>query len=231
MVKREALWDGGPLFYYDENAFPPTTDSFALGYFAAPKRGDAVCDLGCGAGLLGTLLLSRDPSLRLYGVERDEAALRLAERGFAENGWTAELRPGDLRDPLCLPKAGSMDYALCNPPYFARGSGASAPSERRRSAREEASCTLAEVCAAAARVLRWGGRFALVYRPERLTDLLCTLRSAALEPKRLRFVVKSPESAPSLLLLESRRGGRPGLRIEPPLAVGSAEWSRAYFSF
>ena len=148
MIKQDQLWAKGPHFYYDTALFPPTTDSFALGYFARPRRGGAVCDLGSGIGLLGALLLSREPSLHIVNVEQNADAFALAERTFAENGWAAEQRLGDLRDASVLPAAGSMDYCVCNPPYFRSGSGRSAEGEARQNAREEAQCTLAEVCAA-----------------------------------------------------------------------------------
>lgn len=231
MERKDQLWQGGPCFYYDTALFAPTTDSFALAWFAAPKRGERVCDLGSGTGLLGALLLARDGSLTLEGVERSVEASALAARTFAENGWAERvtLRCGDLRDVAVLPRAGSVDYVISNPPYFPSGHGASAPTDARRTAREETDCTLADVCAAAARVLRWGGRFALVHRPERLVDLLCTLRESGLEPKRARFLASAPDAAPSLVLIEARRGGRSGLTIEPPLLVGSPEWESVYF--
>ena len=229
MERKDQLWANGPHFYYDTALFPPTTDSFALGYFAHPRRGGAVCDLGSGVGLLGALLLSREPSLHVVNVEQNADALVLAERTFAENGWAAEHRLGDLRDAAVLPAAGSMDYCVCNPPYFRSGSGKSAEGEARQNAREEAQSTLAEVCTAAGRVLRWGGGFAVVYRPERLVDLFYELRAHGMEPKRLRFVAQRADAAPSLVLVEARRGGKPALVIEPPLVVGSAEWDKLYF--
>ncbi len=229
MEKIDFLWPDGPHFYYDTALFPPTTDSFALGYFARPKRGDAVCDLGCGTGLLGALLLAREPSLRFVNVEQNADALALAERTFVENGWTTAFHAGDLRDAAVLPGAGAMDYCVSNPPYFRSNSGKSADSAARQNAREESQCTLADVCAAAARILRWGGGFALVYRPERLVDLLCELRGHGMEPKRLRFVVQRADGAPTLVLVEARRGGKPGLRTEPPLIIGGEEWEKVYF--
>lgn len=231
MEKKDMLWQGGPCFYYDTDLFPPGTDSFALGYFARPARGDTVCDLGSGAGLLGTLLLARDGTLTVENVELSAPAMALAKKTFAENGWAgkASFHEGDLRDTAILPKAGSIDYAISNPPYFPAGSGASAKGDARRTAREETSCTLDDVCAAAQRVLHWGGRFALVHRAERLTDVLCSLRAHGIEPKRLRFLAKSAASAPSLLLVEGKRGGKSGLVIEPPLLPGSEEWDTVYF--
>ena len=69
MEKRDELWPRGPCFYYDTALFPPGTDSFCLAYFARPSRGDTVCDLGSGIGLLGTLLLAREESLFIENVE------------------------------------------------------------------------------------------------------------------------------------------------------------------
>lgn len=231
MVKKDFLWPGGPCFYYDTDLFPPGTDSFALGYFARPSRGDTVCDLGSGTGLLGALLLARDGSLTVENVELSADAAALARRTFDENGWGGQvrLRVGDLRERSVLPQPGSIDLVVSNPPYFPQGSGASAPGSARRTAREECSCTLSDVCAAAGRVLRWGGRFALVHRAERMTDVLCSMRASGIEPKRLRFLSRAADAAPSLLLVEGKRGGKSGLVVAPPLVPGSREWDAVYF--
>ena len=87
MEKRDELWPRGPCFYYDTALFPPGTDSFCLAYFARPSRGDTVCDLGSGIGLLGTLLLARQESLFIENVELSAPAAALARKTFAENGW------------------------------------------------------------------------------------------------------------------------------------------------
>lgn len=231
MIRKDLLYPNGPCFYYDTDLFPPGTDSFALGYFARPSRGSSVCDLGCGTGLLGTLLLAREETLAIENIEINKAAAALARCTFEENGWAdrAHLRVGDLRNTAVLPAAGSIDYVLSNPPYFPQGSGASTQNNARRIAREESACTLADICAAARRVLRWGGRFALVHRAERLTDVLCAMRENGIEPKRLRFLTRAAGAAPSLLLVEGKRGGKSGLIIEPPLVPQSAEWDIVYF--
>ena len=137
MERKDFLRQGGPCFYFDTELFAPTTDSFALGWFAAPKRGERVCDLGSGTGLLGTLLLAREPSLTLFCVEQNAAANALAEKGFAENGWAERvtLRTGDLRESSALPAAGSMDYVVSNPPYFPAGGAASRAGRGRLHAR------------------------------------------------------------------------------------------------
>jgi len=223
-------WDRlhcGWRFYFDDTLFPPGTDTFLLSAFPRLKPGQRVCDLGSGTGLLSLLLLAREPALSVTGVELQEGALALAEKAAAENGLTEHLAflRADLRRLEGPLPAGSFDLTVCNPPYFREGSGFLSRGADRQTARAELSCTLEEVCRAAARLTRWGGSFCLVYRPERLTDLLCALRDAGLEPKRLRAVCARAGAAPSLFLAEGRRGGRPGLAVEPPLILTHADGS------
>ena len=121
---------------------------------------------------------------------------------------------------------------MCNPPYFAEGSGRA--SESMAVARSEAVCTLADVVTAAAWCLRTGGAFCIVHRPERLAELLSLMGGAGLEPKRLRLVQHRLEKQPSLVLVEGRKGARPGLEVLPTLILtgpdgqDSAEVRRIY---
>ena len=76
-------WDrlrGDQGFYWDDGLFRPSTDTFLLGSFPVLRRGEQVCDLGAGTGLLGALLLTREPSLTVTGLELREDACRLARR-------------------------------------------------------------------------------------------------------------------------------------------------------
>lgn len=231
----EALRPGGLRFVYGNGQHPPGLDSFLLASLPKLKPGWKVCDMGCGTGLLGLLLLQRQRALAVTGLDIQPEAVRLGKLAAAENRVEDRLffRLEDLRE-TALP-AGSFDLAVCNPPYFPPSAGPLPKGEARRTARTEEACTLEDVCRAAGRLLRWGGAFCLVHKPERLTDLLCALRGEGLEPKRLRLVSLRPERAPSLLLLEARRGGKPGLAVEKPLILenpdGSptAELNRIYF--
>lgn len=217
----ETLKTGGYRFVWDDALFPPGTDTFLLSGFPKCKPGLRVCDFGCGTGLLSILLLQRQPNLLVTGVELQEPALRLAQKAAEENDLTDRLRfvCGDLRAPSALFPTGAFDLVVCNPPYYAPSSGKLAGDASIRAARAELTCSLEQLCAAAAYALRWGGSFCLVQKPERLSDVLCALRSAALEAKRLRPVCKTAGAAPSLILVEGRRGGKPGLTIEPPLVL------------
>jgi len=226
MEKTDRLWPDGWQFLFDDTLFQPGTDSFLLGAFPKLKQGEKVCDLGAGTGLLGLLLLARQPAAHVTNVELQSAACCLAQRTAALNGLESSVTcvEGDLRD-ASLFAAGSFDLVICNPPYFAADTGAQAVSDARRAARSEVTCTLEDICCAAQRLLRWGGRLALVFRTERMAELMELCRRHGLEPKRLRLVQHTAQSAPSLLLLECRRGGKTGLAVEAPLIMTNEDGS------
>lgn len=193
---------------WPEGVFPLGGDSLALGAFATVKPGWRVCDLGTGSGALLLLLAGRAGRLSLTGVELDPLSAQTARDNLARSGLEGSIWEGDLRR-VPLP-AGGFDLVISNPPYFPVGAGKSGGS-----ARSEEHCTLDELCTAAARLVRNGGRFALCHRPERLCDVLCALRAGRLEPKRLRLIAHSPAHSPSLTLVEAVKGTRPGLTVEP----------------
>ena len=193
---------------WPEGVFPLGGDALALGEFATVRPRWRVCDLGTGSGALLLMLARRAEGLSLTGVERDPLAARTARDNLAANGLPGELVLGDWREaPL---PAGVFDLVVSNPPYFPPGSG-----RGNDPARMELHGGLEELCAAAGRLLKNGGRFALCHRPERLCDVLCTLRAHGLEPKRLKLVAHSPAHSPALLLVEAVKDGRPGLTVEP----------------
>lgn len=234
-LRWESLCPGGLRFVSGNGQFPPGLDSFLLSSLPRLRPGMKVCDLGCGTGLLGLLLLQRQGELTVTGLDIQPEAVRLGKLAAAENHLEDRLRfrLEDLRE-TALP-AGRFDLAVCNPPYFPPSRGLPPREAARRTARTEEACTLEDVCRTAGRLLRWGGSLCLVHKPERLADLICALRQEGLEPKRLRFACARPEKAPSLLLLEARRGGRPGLTVEPPLILEkpdgapTEELDRIYF--
>lgn len=231
----EPLWPMGPVYAHEPAAFPLGTDSVLLADFAAVSGARRACDLGCGGGALSVLLLARAPRLHLDGLELDPLAADACRRNLAANGWDASgIVTGDIRAHRQLLSAGAYDLVVCNPPYFARGSGAPAAGNARNAARSETFCTLEDVCAAAAYLCRTGGTFSVVYRAERLADLFCLLRAAGLEPKRMRLVAHRADAAPALVLVEGKRGARPGLKVLPSLFLTgadggpSAEYKRIY---
>ena len=116
---------------------------------------------------------------------------------------------------------GAWDVVTCNPPYKKAEAGITNENEARRIARHETGTTLSDVCKAAASLLRSGGKFYMCHRPERLCDIICDMRSVNIEPKRIRFVHQRLNTEPWLVLVEGRRDGKSGIRVDNPLYI---EW-------
>ncbi|MCR5575548.1 MAG: methyltransferase [Oscillospiraceae bacterium] len=220
----EQLWPEGPMFRQAAH-FRLGTDSVLLADFVRAEGRRRGIDLGCGSGAIALLLLARAANLHMTGLELVPAAAELTRGNMERNGFSArcDIVCGDLREYRALFQAGSFDLVVANPPYYPAGSGGVSADADRAAARGELSCTLADVAAAAAYLCRTGGSVCLVHKPERLSELFCALTACGVEPKRLRLVCPRAESAPSLVLVEGRRGGRPGLTIEPPLLLRESD--------
>lgn len=192
-----------------QDCFKLGRDSVCLADFATLRRGWQVCDLGCGVGSLLLLLSQREETLDRTGIELDPKAADLARRNLEANGLSGVILEGDLRDKA-LVSGDRFHLVISNPPYFRAGSGKSGGM-----ARMDDTCSVTDLCQAAGRLVRTGGRFALVYRPERLAELFAALQEAKLEPKRMQLLSYRPDKAPYAVLVEAVKEGGPGLDILP----------------
>jgi len=111
-----------------------------------------------------------------------------------------------------------------NPPYFMPHSGKQAAEELRASRSEEV-CTFRDVACAASRLLKFGGRFCFVHKPERMCELLSGTSACGLEPKVLRLIYTKPDRPPELLLVECKKGAAPGLKVEKPFVLYHSDGS------
>ena len=197
------------------------TDAFLLAHFAAPRRKDVACDLCTGCGIIPLIWANGDAPRESYGVELQPAAAGQFRRSIELSGVGQRVHciESDLKELKGKLPFAQFDLVSCNPPYKAAGSGIESGMEAERIARHEVCCTTEDVCKAAAQLLRFGGRLCLCQRPERLADVLCAMRSAGIEPKRLRFVAKHADTEPWLFLVEGKKGAKPFMRVEPVLAV------------
>lgn len=218
MERCEQLWPNGPRFYWDSLCFPPSTDSFLLAAFPRLRRGMKVCDLGAGAGLLGVLLLSRQNDMTVTGIEKDAHACEYLRRNAEVNGLPLQTAECDLRTCHQVLPRQSFDLVISNPPYFAPNSGAVAEGSRGE-ARTESTATLGDVLDAADTLLRYGGELAMVYRTDRLAELMQEASNRRLTPKQLRLVHSTVEATPSMALIICKKGGAHGLTVEPPLII------------
>ena len=193
-------------------AFPLSTDSMLLAHFARLPRSARVLDLGSGCGTLGLLLCASDSSCQVTGIELDPAAHAAALENICRNGVSSRLESicGDLRQVPSLFAPGSFHCCISNPPYFSSGPA----STRFAQARREDQCSLAQLMESAGWALKYGGDLFLVHRPERLGEIIAQGAASKLEAKRLCLVRHREGSEVSLILLQLRKGAKPGLLWE-----------------
>ena len=194
------------------SAFPLSTDSMVLADFIRLPKCSTVLDLGSGCGTLGLLLCAKDPGCTVTGIELDADAHLSALENIRRNGLKDRLFSvcADLRAMPAEIPTGKFHCVISNPPYFSGGKASS----RHPTARQDGSCSISDLFQAAAKHLRYGGDFFLVHKPERLAEQMVCGCSNALEPKVLTLVRHRPGSDPGMILLQCRKGGKPGLRIE-----------------
>lgn len=195
------------------------TDAYLLAAFV---RGDGnAAEFGGGSGVVSLLCASRGKFRRILCAEIQPALADLIGRNAALNGLEGRVVPllSDVRDLTAGDTGGELSAVFSNPPYFRAGTGKVSDSPEKRAARQEENGTIREFCAAASRLLRWGGTFTVVYRPERMAELFYSLRLAGLEPKRIVLIHPVSDAPPSLLLLEAKKGAGEGLVFSRPLIV------------
>ncbi len=203
------------------DAFRFGMDAVLLADFAGVRPRSRVCDLGTGTDILPLLLSGRAPDMVCDAVEIQSDAADRAARSMLLNGLEDRIivHNRDLKEARAFLPHAAYDLVICNPPYSPACAALHSPKAALRTARQETACTLNDIAAAAAYLLRGRARFALMLPAARLAAAFETLRGHRLEPKRLRFVHASAGRPARLSLIEAQLDVNPGLIIEPPLIV------------
>lgn len=203
------------------------TDAFLLTDFSRYRMKDKVCDLGTGCGIIPLIMQKYKPPQITYAVDIQKGAIDQLRHGMEYSGLDSSsgIVPvcADLRELWADAPLGRLDLVTCNPPYKAANAGFESVITAQRIARHEIMCSIDDVCAAAEKLLRFGGRLCVCNRPERLSDVMYSMKSHDIEPKRIRFVSKDPESAPWLFLVEGMKGSKPFMKVEPQLYIRSGD--------
>ena len=200
-------------------------DAVLLSAFAQVKEGEKVLDLCTGTGVLPILMEAKTRGEHFTGIEIQPESADMAKRSVIYNHLEEKIDIicGDLREAEAYFAAASFDVITCNPPYRPVNHGIVNPSDSKAIARHEITCTLSDVLDAAKKLLRSGGRFYMVHRPERLAEILKKMSESGIEPKSLRVVYPTSEKEPSMILVEGRRGGKSGMKVLKPLIIFDAD--------
>lgn len=195
------------------------TDAFMLASFIkAMPQGKAV-ELGTGTGIISLLLGARNRFGSITALEIQKDFADIAKRNTALNGMEQKINIlcCDATKATAIDIGGEADVVFSNPPYMKTDSGKRNESDYKYIARHEVCGNIDDFCAAAFRMLKHGGKFYAVWRPDRLTDIITAMRKNRLEPKIMTFVHADSESIPSIVLISATKGGASGMKLTPPL--------------
>lgn len=218
----EPLLIGNYRIVQDTELYRFTSDSVLLARFVKAKAGEQVADFCAGCGIVGLHFFAENTGIRhvtLFELQKEMA--ELARRTVELNGLYDLFTVENIAVQDIPPRyTEAFSLILCNPPYEKGGFENADP--KKAVCRKELMLPLEELAAAAARCLKFGGRFALVHRADRLAELFCTLHAAGLEPKKLQLVSGKEGAKPYLALVMAKKGGKSGLEVLPTLANTAA---------
>ncbi|MBW2569421.1 MAG: tRNA1(Val) (adenine(37)-N6)-methyltransferase [Deltaproteobacteria bacterium] len=217
----DTFYNGRIQVKQNKSGYRFSIDAVLLASHACPREDDKVLDLGTGCGIIPLMLAYRNPKIKIYGVELQKALAEIAVINIKDNNMEdrVTILCLDIKDLKQDMVSGPVDLVVCNPPYRKVKSGRMNPDEQRAVARHEIKVTLYDVIETSCRMLHTSGKFITIYPAERLVDIISQMRSAGIEPKFFRMVYSKREAEAKLILLEGVKGGRPGIKIGPPLII------------
>lgn len=219
------LQRNGLRIIQNPKAFRFGMDAVLLADFTRLRPHDRVADMGTGTGILPLLLSQKEERCIFDAFEIQPDMADMASRSVELNGLEARVRvhAADMRDAWQIVGRQSMHAVVCNPPYGKRGGTLTSEASALSIARHEADCTIEDVAASCAAVLRNLGRLHIVFPAQRMLELCDALRKSRLEPKRIRMVCAHADKPPYLVMVEAMKNAKPQLLWMPPLIVYHAD--------
>ncbi len=217
--------------YQNKHGYRFSMDALLLYSFVNLQRVKKIADLGAGSGIIGILLAKKYINSEVTLIEIQKSLSGLAEKNVALNNLsdrvkilTADIKMFKDKNPKIIPP-NSFDLVVSNPPFRKVRTGRLTLGDERAIARHEIKLSLKDLAESSSRLLRHHGRLCIIHLPERLTEIIDVMRNYALQPKRLRFVHSNIYSEAKMVLVESVKGGNPGLKTEKPFFIYNVDGS------
>ena len=203
------------------------TDGFRFGIDAVLLSDFAKCnvsrmlDLCTGTGIIPILLAAKTGIKQIDAIEIQPDIADMAKRSVHLNRLDDRINfeCADLKNAPNIYGNGVFDAITVNPPYMKAGSGLQNPDNAKLISRHEVRCTLEDVISVSASLLIPHGKFFMVHRPQRLSDIICIMRKYRLEPKLMRFVAPQIGKEPNLILIQGVKDSAPEIKLLPELYV------------
>ena len=227
-VKNRLLNFPDYVIYQDDDYFAFSLDSVLLANFVTLKLSDKKIVDFCSGNVPIPMLMSFRTKARIFGVELQEKVYNLGRESILENKMDNQIDfiNGDVKDIGSYFASESVDVVTCNPPYFKYQEDSLVNNNDIKTiARHEVKLTLEDVLVSAKYILKNGGTFAMVHRPDRLIEIINMMQKYNIEPKVIRLVYPKFDKDANILLIEGIKNGKPGLKVMNPLYTHNEDGS------
>lgn len=207
----------------NKSGYKFSTDSVLLANFGKAKQNDIYVDLCSGSGVVAILFSCKNKIKKSYAVELQPQLADMASRSIEYNGLSGKIQVlnQDLKDICKTLGHESVDVVTVNPPY--NPVGETSLTDEIAIATHELKTNLETIVLQTSKLLKFGGKFYMVHRADRIVDIMYYLRKYKLEPKVLRVVYPNVNKEPNLVLVEAKKGAKSGIKILSPLILNNLD--------
>lgn len=206
--------------YQDTNMFNFSLDSILLPNFVTMNKNvKKILDIGTGNAVI-PLILSTITSAHITGIEIQKESSILAQKSVDINNKNDQISiiNDDIKNYYNLCNSDTYDIITCNPPFFKVSKDSKLnKNDYKTIARHEILLNLDDIMKVSSKLLKNNGVIGIVHRPDRMIDIIETMRKYNIEPKKMQFVYPKKEMDANILLVEGRKNGNPGFKILSPI--------------
>ena len=204
----------------NEGSLAYGTDAYLLYAYLRRQTKELACEFGAGSGVISLLTCAKGKFSHITAFEIQEHIAQIAVQNVETNGFSEKMEVvcKDIREAETVYN-GAFGVVFSNPPYMTASSGKLGKNDADSASRHELNGGICDFAKSASRLLKYGGLFYAVYRPDRLAELLYACKANGLEPKRMTLVYPTENHVPCLVLLEAKKNGAPGIFVTKPLMI------------
>lgn len=205
----------GLYIIQNPNEYCFTSDAVLLANAVKMKKGQKVCDLGTGSGIIPILITAKNEGTTAVGIELQAYQVDMATRSVKCNGLEDKVRiiEGDIKEGRKLLGSGVFDVVVSNPPYWVVGTGDMKEYSGIASARFEVTITLEEIIKTASEIVKFGGKVYIINKADRLAEMICLMNKYKIEPKKITNIFRKENSPADTVIVEGVLGGKTGVKV------------------